>query len=169
MLVDYEFTGSNSEEAKVKLTPDKGLTDFLPPANVDRTISGKQDSRARGRSKFLFKLGVTVSRVKGETIEFTGTRIIAPEDGRTRAQIQVSGQIHRQDIGGNRTIKSSDVSNLQVLMRGGPVAQNKNLPMKQLPGDATQGPRASATPTPEEKEKLLLDYLNRILGESRDF
>ncbi|MBL8020136.1 MAG: flagellar basal body L-ring protein FlgH [Leptospirales bacterium] len=168
MLVDYEFLGNNNEEAKVKLTPDKSITDFLPPANVDRNISGRQESRARGRNKVTFRMGVTVSRVDGDTIEFSGSRLIAPDDGKSRAQFQVSGQVHRQDINGSRTIKSTDVAGLQILMRGGPIPQNKNLPMKNQ-ADPNGAAQPSAAPTPAEKEQMLLQYLNRILGESRDF
>lgn len=169
MTVEYEFQGANSEEAKVKMTPDKSLTEFLPPANVDKNTQNKQDSRARSRARVKFRMGVQVTRVTETGIEFTGNKMVAPEEGRTRFQVQVQGQVNREDIQTDRTIKSEDVSELQVLMRGGPVPQNKNLPMKQTPGTTTQGPGLSAQPTAEEKEQMLLDYLNRIFGESRDF
>ncbi len=168
MTVEYEFQGANSEEAKIKLAPDKTLTEYLPPANVDKNFQSKQDSRARSRARVKFRMGVTVTRVTDAGIEFTGNKTVAPEDGRTRVQVQVSGIIHREDIQPDRTIRSEDVSDLQVLMRGGPVPQNKNLPMKQLPANGTTGPQTSAQPTAEEKEQMLLEYLNRIFGESRD-
>lgn len=163
MVIEYEFNAGQTDEARVKAVPDKSLTEFLPPANADRTISGRQESRSRSRSRMNFRMGVTVSRVTGDTIEFNGARIIAPEDGRTRFEIQAAGIIHRQDIGSDRTIRSQDVSQLQLVMKGGPVPGNQGLQLKPNPDGST-----SAAPSQAEKEQMLLEYLNRVLGEMKD-
>lgn len=163
MVLEYEYGSNQSDEARVKATPDKSLTEFLPPANADRTITGKQESRTRSRGRMTFRMGVTVSKVTEDRIEFTGLRVISPEDGRVRFEVQARGTVHRQDIGSDRTIRSQDVSQFQLLMKGGPIAQSQGLPMKQNPDGTT-----SAAPSQQEKEQMLLNYLNRVLGEMKD-
>jgi len=163
MVLEYEHSANQSDEARVKATPDKSLTEFLPPANADRTISSKQESRSRSRGRMTFRMGVTVSRVTEDAIEFSGAKIVAPEDGRTRFEVQAAGIVHRQDIGSDRTIKSGDVSQFQLIMKGGPIAQNQGLQLKPNADGST-----SAAPSADEKEQMLLDYLNRVLGEMKD-
>jgi hypothetical protein len=163
MVLEYEYSSNQSDEARVKATPDKSLTEFLPPANADRTITGKQESRSRSRGRMTFRMGITVSRVTEDTIQFSGVKIISPEDGRTRFEVQATGIVHRQDIGSDRTIRSQDVSQFQLIMKGGPIAQSQGLPMKQNPDGTT-----SAAPSQQEKEQMLLNYLNRVLGEMKE-
>lgn len=163
MVLEYEYSSNQSDEARVKATPDKSLTEFLPPASADRSITGKRESRFRTRGRMTFRMGITVSRITDDTIQFTGLKVISPEDGRTRFEVQASGVVHRSDIGSDRTIRSQDASQFQLLMRGGPIAQSQGLPMKQNPDGTT-----SAAPTQQEKEQMLLNYLNRILGEMKD-
>ena len=77
--------------------------------------------------------------------------------------------MHVGDIKSGRRVHSNDVPDFQVLVNGSPIPQNKDLPLKQVPGEEPgDPPQPSAELSDREREQLLLEYLNRILGESGD-
>lgn len=168
VLVEYEYEGNGQETATIKLTPDKNITEFLPAASEDRSIAINNRLRIRSHGRVKFNMAVSIQTVEGETLVIRGARQISYENGRARQDFQITGRVSRRDVSTDRTIRSNDVAELQIVMRGSPIPQNRNLPMKQIPGENGQPARPSATLTDQEKQQILLEYLNRILGETRD-
>ncbi|MBI3395294.1 MAG: hypothetical protein HY042_05630 [Spirochaetia bacterium] len=57
------------------------------------------------------------------------------------------------------------MADLQVIIKGNPVFKSANVQMKQVPSGEPNRTKPSAELSDAEKQKILLDYLNRILGE----
>jgi len=164
---EYEYNRKLDENATIKITPDKSITDFLPPADTDKSITGKDKVKIKAKGLLSFRMAVTVTaKNEGGTLKIRGGRSIAYESGRARQRITVSGSVNRQDVSANRIVHSSEVADLAIVIVGSPIPQTDNIRMKQIPGSGgTMQPKAELSE--EEKQRLLLDYLNRLLGESR--
>ncbi len=165
----YEYEQDRDDRTTIKMKPDAKVTPFLPAADSDKSSTGKGRIRVRARSRLRFQVAVAVTATApGETVNFTGRRVLAYEAGRAVQQLEVRGSVHRGDISAKRQVRSNDTANLEVVIRGAPVRGNRELPMKTKPGEPGQPPVPTAEMTEQEKQQLLLEYLNRILGESED-
>ncbi len=169
--IEYQYGNLGDEATSVKMVPDKAITDFLPGVSVERSINQKhkKDLRSRGRIKLPMAIRVTQIHNDG-SVDFTGRKLVAHENGDTRLDVRVTGSVNRADIGIDRSISSAAVADLTLQITGFPVEKNLGLPMKQIPSTDPDKPGTtpSAKLTEEEKQQILLDYLNRVLGESRD-
>ncbi len=167
VLIEYDYDATSDEKAQIKLVPDKGITDFLPAANEDRSFNNQSRIRIRSKGRVKFQMAVTVAGVQGESIELRGARQLVYENGRARQEFQISGRVNRRDIASDRTVHSRSVADLQILLRGSPIPQTRNIPLRQIPGAPGQPARTSAELSDQDKQQILLEYLNRILGETR--
>ncbi|MBR31013.1 MAG: hypothetical protein CMN77_06840 [Spirochaetaceae bacterium] len=169
MVVDYLLEGDLTDEVQIKMVPDSKLFEFLPPADDTRTITEKKDARIRSRGRLVMDLAVTIQSIDQNTgtVTFSGTKLLAYQQGTARQAVQVTGRINAGDIMPGKTVHSSRVADLQVVIQGGPDAQRDNIQMKQNPGENPgDPPQPSAELSDAEKQRILLEYLNRILGES---
>lgn len=166
--VVYEYENATDENIEVTLLPDSAITSFLSPAESSRSIVKRYSNRLDSRNRVSFSIAVRIEALlEGETVAFSGRKVLVQESGISRQQIEVAGQIHAEDIGSGRTIRSSDVADLQIVFVGAPIPRSRNLPLKEEAGeDPDSPPRPSAQPTEEEKQQILLEYLNRLLGET---
>ncbi len=164
IVVEYEYEGEGDDKVKVKMVPDKGLSEFLPAANVSKSIQDKKKALVRARGRVKINLAVTVQSIANGTALISGTKVLAYESGKAVQQMQLTGRVSIRDINRSRMIRSRDVAELQLVIQGAPQKQSRNLPMK------TTGnpPRPSAALTENEKQRLILEYLNRIFGETSD-
>lgn len=165
--IRYEYENTTDEDVVIKIVPDQKLTE-LPPTDNTKSITTKKTSNLKSWSRLRFNMAVTVQAdVENDTVTFTGTKLIAQEDGRTRQLIRVSGRVNTGDIKAGRRVHSNEVADFQILVNGSAIPQTKDLPLKQVPGDEPgDPPQPSAEMSDREREQLLLEYLNRILGES---
>ena len=170
VLIEYEYSMQDDDKAVVKMVPDKKISEVLPPADINKSIQTTKKLKIEAKSRLKMKMAVTVRSVQGDgVVEFQGTKVLAYENGKGRQQFQIFGRVNRDDINSKRIIKSNDVADLQVTITGAPIKINKNFPMKTLPGlNPGDPPRPSAELSDAEKQRLLLEYLNRILGETSD-
>lgn len=167
VTIRYEYRNLVDEDVTIKIVPDQNMTE-LPPTDNTKSITTLKDNDLESFSRLKFRVAVTVQgAVENDTVSFQGTKLIAQEDGRTRQLIRISGKVHAGDIKSGRRIHSNEVADFQVLVNGSPIPQTKDLPLKTFPSDEPgEPPYPSAELSEREREQLLLDYLNRILGES---
>ena len=167
MIVEYEYERKSDDKATIKIVPDQGLTDFLPAANSDSSINGAEKIVLKVKSRLNLRMAVSVQgEPQGDTIQIAGTRLIGYGNDRARQQIQVSGRINRRHVSQEMMVHSDQVADLVIVIQGAPVEQNAGIQMKQTT-EAGGTPQPSAELSNEEKQRLLLEHLNRILGESR--
>ncbi len=166
IVLDYEYENSSDQNVVIKLNPDQKLFEFLPPADSNQSVTNKRTNRVRGRSRLSFRMAVQAQADPDNgVVVFTGRKLLAYESGRSRQEIQISGRVHLNDIRNGRVVHSNDVADLQIVMAGAAIPQNQELPMKQGQGE-DGAPAPSAELSEAERARLLLDYLNRVLGES---
>ncbi len=169
VIIEYEYENLSDDTVTIKMNPDQKLTDFLQPADINKAVTDKDDNRVRVRSRVTFRMAVRVDRdPRDDSVSFSGVKLIAAEAGRSRQQIQISGSVHIDDIQPGRMVNSSDVADLQIVVQGAPIRQSLELPLKQAEGEVPGTTEPSAELSAEERARILLEYLNRILGASRD-
>ena len=165
----YEYEQDRDDRLTIKMKPDGKITPFLPPADTDKSSTGKARVRVRARSRLKFRVAVAVTGISpAKTVTFAGRRVLAFEAGKAVQQLEVRGSVHLGDISARRMMRSNDAANLEIVISGAPVRGNRELPMKQKAGEAGGPPVPTAEISEPEKQRLLLEYLNRILGESDD-
>lgn len=169
VIIEYEYENLSDDTVTIKMNPDQKLTDFLQPADINKAVTEKDDNRVRVRSRVTFRMAVRVDRdPRDDSVSFSGVKLIAAEAGRSRQQIQISGSVHIDDIKPGRLVNSSDVADLQIVVQGAPIRQSLELPLKQVEGEVPGTTEPSAELSAEERARILLEYLNRVLGASRD-
>ncbi|HBS03612.1 MAG TPA: hypothetical protein DEA96_01510, partial [Leptospiraceae bacterium] len=121
MVVDYLLEGDLTDEVQIKMVPDSKLFEFLPPADDTRTITEKKDARIRSRGRLVMDLAVTIQSIDQNTgtVTFSGTKLLAYQQGTARQAVQVTGRINAGDIMPGKTVHSSRVADLQVVIQGG--------------------------------------------------
>ncbi|MBE7438067.1 MAG: flagellar basal body L-ring protein FlgH [Spirochaetales bacterium] len=159
VLVEYEYEETADSKATIKIVPDKKVADFLSDASSDQSQVGSRKAKVRAKTALRLELAVIVRSVDGELATISGQKSLIYENGRAQQLFSVSGKVHRRDVSGDRTIRSAQVADLELLVSGAPLPFQAGLTMKQ--GDDGQ-PRAELSR--EEKERILLEHLNRILG-----
>ncbi len=164
----YDYENSTDENIEVKLVPDRNITDFLTAAESNRSIVKRFSNRVNSRGRINFSMAVRVEALlEGDAIAFSGTKLLIQENQISRQQIEVAGQIHREDIKPGRMIDSAHVADLQIVFTGAPIPRSRNLPLKEEAGETPDAPpRPSAELSEREKQEILLEYLNRLLGET---
>ncbi|MCB1175853.1 MAG: flagellar basal body L-ring protein FlgH [Leptospiraceae bacterium] len=158
--IEYEYEDHRDRLADIKLVPDKTLTDFFTPVDTNHSVVQKNKSKLKSKSRLQMQIAVTVIESNNENVlQFRGTKVIAQESGKQAQQIQVSGRIARSDIGPNRSIQSGNVADLVIQVRGAPVANRESIDL------TNQNGQGQAELSAADKQRLLLEYLNRALGE----
>lgn len=167
LVIEYEYDKNSDENATVKMAPDKGISDFLPAANANKNVTGTEKIRVRAKSRMQFRMAVTAAAADNDgLIPIQGTRVIAHESGQARTEIQITGKLHPEDVSAGRMIRSRDIADLQIIVKGSPVLKSANIQMKQVPTGEPNRTKNSAELSDEEKQRILLEYLNRVLGET---
>ncbi len=167
--LDFEYENGGDEKTTVNMKPDRNITDNLPPVDLDRSIISSTKKKIRNRNSLKFQMAVQVVELEPSGIaRLQGRKVIGVESGDSSVEITLQGVVNLKDIRRSGIIKSGDIANLNMQIVGLPVKKSLNLPMKQIPGETAGETLPSAKLSDEEKEEILLDYLNRILGETRD-
>lgn len=168
VIVEYEYQNTGDEQLNVSMKPDRELTGFLPNYSTEKSISKEHTKTIRSRGNIKLNMAVTVLGVDDNgVVRFQGVKSLAQEREDSRIDVRVSGRVQAEDIQGDRRIESVNVADLNLSIAGLPIAQDRGLPMKsEETPDGQVVPSASLSDA--EKEQLLLEYINRMLGESRD-
>lgn len=169
VIVEYDYEGDSDDHRTVKLSPDRETFSFLKPIDDDRSFVDKNRSKIRSRVRLRMFMGVRISAINGDVIQFVGQRRLGYENGRLEQQIQSSGSIALRDVSQDRSIQSRHVAELQLMIAGRPIEQRENLQLKEdqtHSADSNEPPKPSAEMNDLEKQQILLEYLNRLLGET---
>ena len=167
VIIEYDYEGDSDDHRIVKLSPDKTLFSFLPGSDDDRSYVDKNRSKIRSRVRLRMNFAVRATAINNGVVELQGVRRLAYEQGRLEQQMQMSGFVSLKDVGRDRAIHSKSIANLQLMIVGRPIEQKENLQMKQAPGQNPGDPPViKAEMNDTEKQRLLLQYLNRLLGET---
>jgi flagellar basal body L-ring protein FlgH len=147
---------SNKSNATVATSPDRAITGFLPPVAADKTIKSGNVTDFKGSGKMFFTVASTVTGVANGRYALTGVRTYA-FNGITTS-VRVSGTVDSALLQG-RSVDSRNVADFRMEVR----ETREGVPI--VRGPLAEGQSAVLSLTEEEKQRIIVDYLQKILGE----
>ena len=160
-ISQLRFTMALADSGSFNLSsnPDANITGFLPKVTAERKVNNTDKTEVSGRGNMKIVIGSRVTeRLNDGTYRIAGMRAYSFNGAAN--QFSVSGIIDPAAVKG-RTVHSRDVAEFRLDIRG----------VKEVPGvnivRPAPGPEESATSTltEEEKQRIIVDYLNKMLRE----
>jgi len=158
-LSDMKFTITTNakSDASVSSNPDMTITGFLPKVTATKKITGDDATQFTGKGKLNFSIAARVmNRVAGGMLAIAGSRTYTFHGVTTI--VTVTGLVDPALMRG-RVIDSNSVADFTIEIRG--LKEGIQIQRQAL----KEGEKASAELTEEEKQRIIIDYLKKMLGE----
>lgn len=158
-ISQFRFTLSlvNNESFSIESSPDGTVTPFLPPVNAHKRGVKSSSTNLQHRGAIALYIAATVGeRLPNGNFRITGTKTYSFSGVTTI--FSVSGLVNPASIKGN-TVYSEDIANFVVQIQG--VREGVQIRRDPLQEGAT----ASSELTEQEKQQIIIQYMQRILGE----
>lgn len=152
----FNYSVNDKSNSNVSSNPDMTITGFLPKVSANRKITNEDSTQFAGKGKMSLSVATRVLNKVGAMYGIAGSRTYT-FNGVTNI-ITITGLVDPSLVKG-RTIDSNNVADFTLEIRG--VKQGINLQRPPLKKDET----ANANLTEEEKQKIIIDYLKKMLGE----
>jgi flagellar basal body L-ring protein FlgH len=155
----FSITLTDSSTFNISSTPDASVTGFLPRVNADKKINNNDKTEVSGRGNLKVVIGSRVTRkLPDGKFEIGGDREYVFNGVSSR--FTVAGIIDPSSVKG-RSVFSKDIANFRLSIRGTKEAAGIAVTRPPLKENETAG----VTLTEEEKQRIIVDYLNKILRE----
>ncbi|MCX7678949.1 MAG: flagellar basal body L-ring protein FlgH [Spirochaetes bacterium] len=155
----FELTVSGDNSFNIVSNPDNSITQFLPKASANKSSTSKGKTAIRGTGKLLLTIPARVmKKIPGNLYEIAGTKEYTLH-GMVN-QFQVVGIVDPSMVKG-KSIDSTDIAQFRFVLKGfkeGAGIEIKRPPLKEKEA-------AGVTLTEDEKQKIILEYLNKIINE----
>jgi flagellar basal body L-ring protein FlgH len=157
-ISDMKFSVSVSDKsnAAVSSNPDTTITGFLPRVAAQKKISSDENTQFNGKGKLAISIATRVLNRAGAMLSVAGSRTYTFNGATTI--ITVTGLVDPALLKG-RAIDSNSVADFTLEIRG--LKRGINIQRPPLKKDE----KADSTLTEDEKQKIIVDYLQRMLGE----
>ncbi len=153
----FNVSLDNKKNTTVDSSPDVTITGFLPKVNSTKKISSGDTTRFNGRGRISFTIATRITnQIAGNTYAITGSKTYT-FDGISTI-LTVTGIIDSAMVKG-RNISSNDVADFTLELRG--VKEGIAIQRPPLGPDD----EADAALTEQEKQLIIIDYLQKMLGE----
>ena len=152
----FTFSTGNKIASNITSNPDMTITGFLPKVSANRKITNDDSTQFAGKQKLSFSIAVRVLNRAGNMLNVAGSKTYT-FSGVTNI-VTVTGLVDPALMKG-RAIDSNNVADFTLEIRG--VKQGINLQRPPLKKDET----ANANLTEEEKQRIIIEYLKKMLGE----
>ncbi|MCB1159302.1 MAG: flagellar basal body L-ring protein FlgH, partial [Leptospiraceae bacterium] len=166
---EYFFESQRDENHSIKSTPDKKYVPEIKGFYSDRSVVQKDNGLTKSKNKFIGSLSVLVTARDPKTgvLNIAGNKISQFDN--QIYEIRLSGLIAPDDLKNHRSIESDSIANLKIELISNPTKRNLQDPdikMKTYPGrNGETIPRAELSES--EKQQIILQYMKRMLGESK--
>jgi len=165
-LVRYRNEMKAGETESVTLgQPKLAAFSFLPSLENNSTYTRNNNLEFNNEREFSTSIAVTIESVNTNGIvRFRGGHTVVL-NGQSE-QVILQGQVRDQDIGEGNAVRSTDIANLSFVWNGPQVARQQALGVNDFV--AATNAEGEALPssleefTAETKQRLLLQYLNRV-------
>lgn len=160
-ISQMKFSMSLADNSTVSITsnPDPNLTGFLPKVSANKKINNSDKTDVAGKGNLKIIIGGRVTRKLNDgKFEFNGNREYSFNGVVNR--FTVSGLIDPAYLKG-RAVYSNNIANFRLEIRGLKEAAGIGVARPPL----KEGESASQTLTEAEKQKIIIDYLNKMLKE----
>ncbi len=153
----FTLTLANNDSFTVTSTPDGNITPFLPQVNANKKATKNNSTNLQHRGNITLHIAATVQqRLENGNFRISGTKTFSFSGVTT--VFNVTGIVNPAGIKGG-TINSSDIANLVLQIQG--VKEGVQIIRQPL----KEGETASPALTEQEKQQIIIQYLQRILGE----
>lgn len=177
LKAEYEYESYKEDEHKIRSSPDKKVVSDIMPYYSDRSIAKEKNAKTKSNAKFLGAMSVIVQAYDtnntNHSIPISGKRSVIFDKDNEHV-LELSGLISPMDIKKERTITSDKVANLTITLNSAP--KDKKLegielkPVYNPDGTLAVDPDGNEMKKAElyetEKQRIMLEYLKRMLGES---
>ncbi|MCH1912012.1 flagellar basal body L-ring protein FlgH [Leptospira noguchii] len=168
LQAEFELESNADETLTLKAMPDKKIIPDMPSYNNDRTITRKNKGKIKSIGKIKGNLTVLVTAIDSNTglltIQGQKVNVINGEEN----SLLLSGTVSPEFVEKDLSIDSDKIANLQLNFNGKIKPQQVSPPISIK---TITNPDGSVTTkaelSEEEKQKLILNQLNRLLGESQ--
>ncbi|EQA73080.1 flagellar basal body L-ring protein FlgH [Leptospira noguchii] len=168
LQAEFELESNADETLTLKAMPDKKIIPDMPSYNNDRTITRKNKGKIKSIGKIKGNLTVLVTAINPNTglltIQGQKVNVINGEEN----SLLLSGTVSPEFVEKDLSIDSDKIANLQLNFNGKIRPQQVSPPISIK---TITNPDGSVTTkaelSEEEKQKLILNQLNRLLGESQ--
>jgi len=152
----FNLTMSDKSTSAVSSNPDMAITGFLPKVAADRRIVSDDGTQFAMKGRASFSIATRVLRRVGTMVSVAGSRTYTL-NGVTDI-ITVTGLVDPAMIKG-RSVDSGSVADFTMEIRG--VKRGVNIERPPI----KEGETANTGLTEEEKQRIIIDYLKKMLGE----
>lgn len=157
--MNFNLTLNNKNSFSISSIPDTNITPFLPNVSSDKTIDRGDNINISGKGNLKISIASRITeRLNDGKHRIAGFREYIFKD--TTNRFIVSGIIDQASVNG-RIIRSSDVADFRLEID----TFTKGSGMKIKKQKLEEGKSTVAELSEEEKEKLIMDYLERMLNE----
>ncbi|MCB1189403.1 MAG: flagellar basal body L-ring protein FlgH [Leptospiraceae bacterium] len=173
---EYMYESQKDDSHTIKSSPDKKVVTDIMPFYSDRSIAKKKNAKIKSNGKILGAMSVVVTSVEPQTNNLVVNGIREATFDGNKNRLELSGLVSPQDIKEGRTVTSDQVANLELKFISAPEEINLEDPNVQLKPvynpDGTRAINPDGTPMDKaelyesEKQKIMLKYIKRMLGES---
>lgn len=155
----FNLSLADNNTTSISSNPDANITGFLPKVNANKKINSSDKTEVSGKNTLRVQVGARVARrLPDGKFEINGTREYSFNGSASR--LTVSGVIDPGAVKG-RTVLSKNIANFRMEVRGFKEAAGLDIARPPL----KENENASGNLTEEEKQKIIIDYLNKMLKE----
>ncbi|WP_061266487.1 flagellar basal body L-ring protein FlgH [Leptospira interrogans] len=168
LQAEFELESNADETLTLKAMPDKKIIPDMPSYNNDRTITRKNKGKIKSSGKIKGNLTVLVTAIDPNTgllnVQGQKVSVINGEEN----SLLLSGTVSPEFVEKDLSIDSDKIANLQLNFNG-KIKPQQVSPLISI--KTITNPDGSVTTkaelSEEEKQRLILNQLNRLLGESQ--
>ncbi len=155
----FNLTVNSDNSFTFTSNPDGVITQFLPKAAGNKSSVNKGKTAVSGAGKMYFSIPAAVTKkLPNNLYEIAGTKEYALHGVVNR--FQVAGIVDPALLRG-RAIDSTDLGDFRFGLRG--FKEGAGIQIKR--GALKEKEAAGATLTEEEKQKIIVDYLTKVINE----
>lgn len=160
-ISQMKFTMSLTSKSSFNITanPDANITGFLPKVSSNKKSTNSDKTNFSGKGNLSISIAATITKkIKDGKYQISGIREYSLNGINSR--FTVSGDVKPSLVRG-QYIMSYNIANFRLEIKGRKEGLAIDLKREKL----KEGANASAQLTEEEKQKIILDYLKKMMGE----
>lgn len=155
----FSMSLESDNSINIVSNPDTNITGFLPKVSSDKKIDSGDNTNFSGTGNLKVSIAARITnRLRDGKYRINGTRSYSLNGIINR--FNVSGIIDPALVSG-RSVMSKDIADFNLSIRGS--KEVSGIDIKR--GELEEGESAELKLTEEEKQTIILDYLNKMLRE----
>ncbi len=155
----FDLTVNSDSSFNLVSNPDGTITQFLPKASANKSSTSKGKTAIRGSGKMQLTVPARVTKkIPGNLFEVAGTKEYTLHG--VVNLFQVTGIVDPSLVKG-KGIDSTDIASFRFVLKG--YKEGAGIEIKR--GALKEKETAGVTLTEDEKQKIIMEYLNKLINE----